>query len=108
VAIAFLKNIPKNIHNSRCPVRGKKNFDLKLLPYSMSAEVAEGEDIGDSAIKKLGFKSDFLGNNRIIWEKTDFLVKNRIIWEKIGLFGKKTDFLGKNPIFWERIRFFGK
>jgi hypothetical protein len=57
---------------------------------------SEGEDIGDYAIKKLGFKSDFLGNKRIIWEK-----KNRIIWEKIGLFGKKSDYLGN-------IRFFGE
>jgi hypothetical protein len=39
----------------------------------------EGEDIGDYAIKKLGFKSDFLGNNRIIWEKTDFGVHQSIV-----------------------------
>jgi hypothetical protein len=53
----------------------------------------EGEDIGDYAIKKLGFKSNFLRNNRIIWEKSDFLGKNRIIWEKSDYLGKKSDYI---------------
>jgi hypothetical protein len=65
----------------------------KFEPFHGTA--CEGEDIGDYAIKKLGLKSDFLGNNRIIWEKSDFLVK-------------KSDYLGKNRIIWEKIGFFGK
>jgi hypothetical protein len=70
--------------------------------------IPEGEDIEDYAIKKLGFKSDFLGNNPIFWEKSDFLVNNPIFWEKNPIFGKKIRFFGKNPIFWVITQFFGK
>jgi hypothetical protein len=54
----------------------------------------------------LGFKSDFLGNKRIIWEKIGLFGKNRIIWEKNRIIWEKIGFFGKNWIFWEKIRFF--